>query len=515
MIPKSGYLIETDGFKMKIMFAVIFVLLVIGFGETGLPAWAASDQPRAFDAERLRKLHDRLLADYPVERKKFLSTSTNLAKFNVRLTDALDGAGVKELLDDAKAGLIPSATRIAILNDYGFWLSKTNDPRNAVPVLQKVVELAPTRAVAQLNLGDAARSSVTVAETWEQKTKFSAIGMKAYSAYQKLAGKDAPDASEFQALHSIGSVSENVCSYVAAFYNRGRQEEMWGYPDPVDIAGDGKLRHVYIFYQGTAHVPGIFASTKAVPEEERVMEGLSGDDEVDFARTVDQSSAEENGRWSEFHVLPFRDGYYLVYQEDGGPVAVVKPNAGTGCKFKRSFKPVLVEDHAPAICKEAFAGRAFAKLPREKLSGAAPHVPANDLNIGAFDNSQIDFEQYSDVKLDPLGEPARLGYFEIASGAGPGCSENGIAFLAGNRLEKSPRADALMETQSQMLKCGGSSAFPVSANGESLIEIDEGSAIQRTYPPRTLLRLRGDKFETVCRVDQRPTYIPQPVARSH
>jgi hypothetical protein len=378
-----------------------------------------------------------------------------------------------------------------------------------------VSELAPARAVAHLNLGNASRSSVTVAETWEQKTKFSTIGMKAYSAYQKLAGKDAPDAREFQALHATGSISENVCSYVAAFYDRGRQEEMWGYPDPVDIAGDGKLRHVYIFEQGTAHVPIIFASTKAVPEEQRVMEGLDGGDEVNFERTVDQSSAEEYGSWPAIHVLPFRDGYYLVYQEDGGPVAVVKPNAGTVCRFKRNFTPVLVEDHASAICKEAFAGRAFAKLPREKLSGGAPHVPANDLNIGAFDNSQIDFEQYSDVKLDPVGEPARLGYFEIASGAGPGCSENGVAFLAGNGLEKSPRANALMEAQGQMLKCGGSSAFPVRANGESLIEIDEGSATQRTTPPRTLLRLRGDKFETVCRVDQRPTYIPQPVARSH
>jgi hypothetical protein len=89
-----------------------------------------------------------------------------------------------------------------------------------------------------------------------------------------------------------------------------------------------------------------------------------------------------------------------------------------------------------------------------------------------------------------------------------------VAFLAGNGLEKSPRANALMEAQGQMLKCDGSSAFPVRVNGESLIEIDEGSAIQRTTPPRTLLRLRGDRFETVCRVEQRPTYVPLPVAKS-
>ncbi len=499
---------------MRTIFAAMFVLLVVGSGETGSLAWATADELRAVDAERLRKLHGRLLAEYPVERKKNLNTPTTLARFHLRLTGALEDAGVKELLDDAKVGLVPRAARISILNDYGFWLSKTDDPRKAVPVLQKVIELAPARAVAHLNLGDASRSGVTRAETWEQKNRLSAIGMKAYSAYQKLAGKDAPDAREFQALHAAGSVSENVCSYVAAFYNRGRQKEMWGYPDPVDIAGDGKLRHVYIFYQGTAHVPVIFASTKAVPEEDQLVQALAEDAEVNFNRTVDQSIAEEYGSRPEIHVLPFRDGYYLVDQEDGGPVAVVKPNAGTVCRFKRNFTPMLVEDHAPAICKEAFAGHAFEKLPREKLSGGAPRVAANDLDIGTFDNSQLDFEQYSDVKLDPLGGPARLGYFEIASGAGPGCSKNGVAFLAGNGLEKSPRANALMEAQGQMLKCGGSSAFPVRVNGESLIEIDEGSAIQRTTPPRTLLRLRGDRFETVCRVEQQPTYVPLPVAKS-
>ena len=144
--------------------------------------------------------------------------------------------------------------------------------------------------------------------------------MKAYSAYQKLAGKDAPAAKEFQALHAAGSVSENVCRTVAAFYNRGRQEEMWGYPDPVDIAGDGRLRHVYIFDQGTAHVPVILASTKAVPEEDRLVEALAEDAEVNFNRTVDQSSTEEHGSRPEIHILPFRDGYYLVDQaKTAGP----------------------------------------------------------------------------------------------------------------------------------------------------------------------------------------------------
>jgi len=496
---------------MKITLAAIFALLVIGSGETGSPAWAAADQARAVDAERLRKIHDRLLAEYPVERKKNLNTPTTLARFYLRLTAALEDADVKELLDDTKAGVVPPGTRIAILNDYGFWLSKTNDPRISIPVLQKVTELAPARAVAQLNLGDAARSGVAAAETWEQKNKFATIGMKAYSAYQKLARKDAPGAYEFQVLHATGPVSETVCSYVAAFYSHGRQDEMWGYPDPVDIAGDGKQRHVYIFDQGTAHVPAIFASTKAVPEEERLNGALGGDGEVDFNRTVNQSRAEEYGGRPELHVLPFRDGYYLVYQEDGGPAVVVKPNRGTVCRFKRNFAAVLAEDHASAICKEAGAGKVFDKIPNQPLSNKDKPTEAAGLDLPGAGTP--DFQRYSDVKLDPIGASGRIGYYEYSSGSGPGCESNGVAFLNGQGLEKSARAKGLIEAQAQAMDCRGSAAFLVRANGENLVELDGGRALQRSTPPRTLLRLRGDRFETVCRVEQRPTYIPEEIIK--
>ena len=76
----------------------------------------------------------------------------------------------------------------------------------------------------------------------------------------------------------------NVCAYVAAFYNRGRQKEMWGFPDPVDIAGDGKLRHVYLYDMGTAHVPVIIATTRKLAPEE--LANATEDSEVSFAGGV-------------------------------------------------------------------------------------------------------------------------------------------------------------------------------------------------------------------------------------
>jgi hypothetical protein len=53
--------------------------------------------------------------------------------------------------------------------------------------------------------------------------------------------------------------------------------------------------------------------------------------EVDFGESASFSS--------EPHVLPFKAGYFVVDEDDGGPSLVVKPNGPTVCKFKRTFTP--------------------------------------------------------------------------------------------------------------------------------------------------------------------------------
>jgi hypothetical protein len=81
-------------------------------------------------------------------------------------------------------------------------------------------------------------------------------------------------------------------------------------------------------------------------------------------------------------------------------------------------------------------------------------------------------------------------------------------FLHGQDIEKSPRNDALLAAQEKMTNCRDSTGFLIRADGQNLIEIDGGAAVQRSEPPRMLLRLRGDRVETVCRVEQRVTYVP-------
>ena len=457
-----------------------------------------------------------MLATYAAGRKRFSNTPiaslpysnvpVSLADFYSHLATMLEQAGVDSLLDESVPERMPPALRAEILNDYGFWLSKTNDPKKAIPILQRVVGFAPDRVVAWLNLADAVRSALPLAVTWAEKTGLAKIGLRAYSSYQTLTGKHLPAAEEFQFLYANPTVSRDVCSYVAAFYTRGRQAELWGYPDPVDITGDGRLRHVYIFDQGTAHIPVILSSTKEIPEEDRLVESFK-EDEVDFSRT--DPAQFDHGSWPELHMLPFRGGYYLVDQEDGGPVAIVKPNAGTVCQFKRNFTPELAENRAPAICRELIDGKMFDKIPDKPLPSENMDEQSDVFGRGDVPH----FKQYSDVRLDPGGPPGRIGYYEFASGAGAGCDINGIAFLDGNRLEKSRRAEALAEAQERLKDCRGSTVSLVRAHGENLIEWHGGRALQRAVAPRALLRLVGEKVELLCRVEQRATYSPDKAAQ--
>jgi hypothetical protein len=309
----------------------------------------------------------------------------------------------------------------------------------------------------------------------------------------------AAESTAWAAAPAKPAAANDVCSYIAAAYNRGQQDKLWGYTDPVDIAGDGKLRHVYIIEQGTAHVSSIIASTKALSPAEQEAASSS---EVNFYGSIGQDMELETVP----RIFQFLGAYYVVYEEDGGPSDVVKPDSGEICRFKRHFSKVLTEDRAPAFCKAVRTGKSFQKLTTRKLASEIIVDDAQTLDLPGPHSPTI--ARYSDVKLDPAGAPARVGHFRYESSAGAGCSASGVVFLHGQDIEKSPRNDALLAAQEKMTNCRDSTGFLIRADGQNLIEIDGGAAVQRSEPPRMLLRLRGDRVETVCRVEQRVTYVP-------
>lgn len=319
-----------------------------------------------------------------------------------------------------------------------------------------------------------------------------------------LCSEIASAAAHPTARSRAGTVAD-VCSYIAAAYNRGDQDKLWGYPDPVDIAGDGVLRHVYIIEQGTAHVHSIIASTKPLSAAEQE---VASNSEVNFFGSIGQDMALETIP----RIFSFKGAYYVVYEGDGGPYDVVKPDAGELCRFRRHYSPVLSDDHAPALCKQALDGRPFKKLPTQKLAKAITVDDADTLDLpGPFSPS---IARYAKLKLDPTAPPVTVGYFTYESSAGAGCQAAGVVLLQENGIEKSPRNTALLAAEGDMINCRGSNAFLIEAGGQTLIEIDGGAAEQQTKPPRLLARLNGDKIEKVCKVEQRATYSPTPVAKA-
>ncbi len=70
-----------------------------------------------------------------------------------KILDELEKYGIKELINE-KPSDMKQGVYIQYLNDYAYFLSETDRYKEAIPILQKTIELSPERVVAYLNLGD-------------------------------------------------------------------------------------------------------------------------------------------------------------------------------------------------------------------------------------------------------------------------------------------------------------------------------------------------------------------------
>jgi tetratricopeptide (TPR) repeat protein len=102
-----------------------------------------------------------------------------------RAIDMLEQAGIKDILQKRPSD-IEKAAYINLLNDYGFFLSESSSRyKDAIPVLQKVIALAPKRHAAYLNLGDAYRKA-TFGPTDPTKQEFQELAIRNYKEYARL-----------------------------------------------------------------------------------------------------------------------------------------------------------------------------------------------------------------------------------------------------------------------------------------------------------------------------------------
>lgn len=142
----------------------VALVLVMGAGVSVLAALPETQPQPAPPAALLKdKQSQKLTAEQGaalVKAHKNALTVYKKTKDPVQAIAVLEAAGVTatglDAIFEKKPAGLKEAAYVALLNDYGFFLLETGDrwEYEAGLVLQKVLEIAPDRAVAHLNMGD-------------------------------------------------------------------------------------------------------------------------------------------------------------------------------------------------------------------------------------------------------------------------------------------------------------------------------------------------------------------------
>jgi hypothetical protein len=450
----------------------------------------------AFDASRLRAAYDAVTQDY-----QDCVTKQPSALCQVD-TGRLAFAGMQTLLSTLPAG-ISTGERVVMLNDYGFWLAHERYFDRAVPVLEQVTHLAPAREIAWLNLGDAARQALLVANSDSQKAMYWSKAQSAYARYTTLTGKIPDTAARLGRfdLPQARSTAANICDYVAQAFSAENGDEI--------STTEGNVRHdgrPVAFY--VARNEGS-CSTKSIQLHDGNEDKIGRDTPSEFQA----DAPETNEGVRDMRIVPFRGKSYVLSLIDNGPYDVVAPYGGHVCKFTRSFTPALVENTSGPLCK-AFLD----------TSKAVPQSWSHD-NVSAIATALIDnpavvpnqgvFDGMASADLSGKGHAIRLGHYTSEWTGGCGCGRGGIAILDGNAMDTGPINKTLLDAQrlgyedwsERWAGCRSSDSDLVSLEGRTYIEQHSGNYELQGHPAsRSLIGLEGDRFKRICRIDQMPTY---------
>jgi len=460
----------------------------------------AADLP--FDIQRLVKLHAAMAAHYSeCAARQFAGTDCFDLQFEGMAQ--LRQAGIKQLLAEQPQGLT-LGQRVLMLNDYGFWLYKWSG-RDKVSLalaaenLNKVVELAPDRASAWLNLGDLQRKLAGFAETDPEKAALWRDARQDFDRYKQLSGKDAPAAAEMAAfdLSAFVNSSAGICEYVAAAANHGALGLI--------SSSTGKVEA-----EGKAITFSVGDSGGSCGTAEIKAEGYENFDQTGENEEQLKPFHFAGGDFGDMSlkIVPYHGKYYTL---SGNPDEVVDPNSGPVCAFKHAFHPVLVENKSPALC-ETFL--------RDKLPFNLDWSPLPDQQVTSdridLARALADFDRV--VSADLGGKrTARIGHFTMAATGGCGCDHNGVAVLDGNRvvIDAEPNK-SLLAYQGKWWHCGGADADLTRSGGVTYVTAWDGSG---KNSKSVLLQLVNGAFKPVCRVDQVMTVtptapVPHPPARN-
>lgn len=166
----------------------------------------------------------------------------------------LEQAGINQVRYEKPAGMTTSAY-VGLLNDYAFFIGPYGQARQAISILDRVIQMSPNRAVAYLNRAEVLYQMLLLGELKTQEEKIGAAKeiMKDYEAYKTLTNKSSIDQWEHFAAFNLSSYPKNidVCEYIKKYYETGRSnsgmwrmEEIYLETRRLDINNDGYIEDV-------------------------------------------------------------------------------------------------------------------------------------------------------------------------------------------------------------------------------------------------------------------------------
>jgi hypothetical protein len=161
----------------------------------------------------------------------------------------LEDAGVKAILDHKPQDMRLS-DYVAILNDYAFFVTPWGH-RNALEILDHVIQLDPRRGVAYLNRAEVLLYLLRGLETQDEKMNASREITADYKKYKELTGKQVEKLERFSSFNLAKyPQGTNVCSYIKSFVDAEkigpfpRIDEVFLETERLDINNDGIIDDV-------------------------------------------------------------------------------------------------------------------------------------------------------------------------------------------------------------------------------------------------------------------------------
>jgi hypothetical protein len=398
------------------------------------------------------------------------------------LASRLGDAGAKQALANTPPQMTRSELAV-ILNDWGFWQNRGTKPADAIPTLQRVVELAPERAAAWRNLGDAARASLSGAITNPERKRLTRLAIKAYDTYRELTGQYQPDMKDFIEFNALNAPHKDVCRFVAGYYSRGRQHEITGVANPVDVDGSGRKLNLEVI--GWPRIPYV----KVI--------GADGKEQ----ESAPAFGTPEDGRDIAF--IPFGGAVYAVIEDRGEPAALNNWSGRRVCDFTAHDTASIAQSADDAVCKDLLAGSLTPVPPTTRLLEPKP------IHIEDFwtDGIGQGITSITEIDLSGSGQTDRVGSFVgVNTVKGGYCPKAGVVLLDGDQPQSSKRNSALLAAEGLLQTCDNFEAFVVRDHDRPYVELDSRLVRRNEIPSRTLLRVTGSGIETVCRIVEHPTY---------